>query len=210
MPHKNSICELIDRLDPIARTIGAVNTVTNLDGVLTGHNTDWIGIQRPLEKRGSLSTRSVAVLGAGGAAQAAVYACRMKGATVTVFSRDAHKAHALATQHGTSWGTLDASAQLSQFDIIINATPVGMGELADQSPLTISQLHNRQIVFETIYHPRQTKLLSLAKQLGCDIVYGSEMFLEQGAAQFEILTGVQAPRDVMLRALGADTSDPLS
>jgi shikimate dehydrogenase len=201
MPLKTAICSLVDNLDPVARSIGAVNTVTNSDGMLTGYNTDWIGIQRPLEKRISLARRRVAILGAGGAAQAAIYACRMRGAEVCVFNRTESKAANLAAKFGVTFAKLDEATGLRDFEIVINTTPLGMADSADCSPLTLQQLNSNQVIFETIYSPRETKLLQLAAHAGCQIIYGWEMFLEQGAAQFEILTNTSAPRDVMQTAL---------
>jgi shikimate dehydrogenase len=201
MPHKAALCALLDHLDPTARSIGAVNTVTNNDGVLTGFNTDWIGIQRPLEKREALSGRRVAILGAGGAAQAAIYACKMKGASVTILNRNESNAACIAEKHGCSWKKLGADSPLGDFEILINTTPVGMGELSELSPVAHTQLLSRHTVFETIYSPHQTKLIQDAKQVGCTIIVGAEMFLEQGAAQFEIHTGIEAPREAMARAL---------
>jgi shikimate dehydrogenase len=202
MPLKTALCTLVDTLDPIAKAIGSVNTVTNHDGVLTGYNTDWIGIQRPLEKRLSLSGRRIAILGAGGAAHAAVYACRMRGSTITIFNRTESKAAMLAERFGVLHAKLDESVVLRDFDIIINATSLGMADMVDASPLTPSQLCSHHLVFETIYKPQKTKLLEYAADAGAQIVYGWEMFLEQGAAQFEILTNATAPRDVMALTLG--------
>jgi shikimate dehydrogenase len=202
MPLKTALCTLVDTLDPIANAIGAVNTVTNHDGVLTGYNTDWIGIQRPLEKRLSLSGRRIAILGAGGAAQAAIYACRMRGSTITVFNRTESKAAALAEKFGVVHAKLDQSVVLHDFDVIINATSLGMADMVDASPLHPSQLCSHHLVFETIYKPQTTKLLEYAAQKGAKVVYGWEMFVEQGAAQFEILTNTAAPRDAMAQALG--------
>lgn len=204
MPHKTSLLSLVDVVDPTATRIGAINTVVNNDGVLTGYNTDWIGIQRPLEKRLSLSGRKVALLGAGGAAQAALYACIMKGAHVTVFNRTASRAAALAAPWNASVGTLSPSTSLREYEIIINTTPVGMGELEGTSPLECvgaDALCEHHVVFETIYRPRATKLVQDASRRTCQVVYGYEMFLEQGAAQFELHTGISAPREVMLACL---------
>lgn len=202
MPLKTALCSLVDKLDPIAQAIGAVNTVVNREGVLTGYNTDWIGIQRPLERRIPLAGRRVAILGAGGAAHAAVYACRMRGSAITVFNRTESRAAVLAEQFGTSHGKLDESSTLRDFDIIINTTSVGMPDSEDSSPLSPAQLHSHQVVFETIYKPHRTKLLKHAAQAGCQIVFGWEMFLEQGAAQFELMTDTQAPKEAMMQALG--------
>jgi shikimate dehydrogenase len=201
MPHKIALCPLVDILDPVAATIGAINTVVNTEGSLTGYNTDWLGILRPLEKRLSLQGRRVAVLGAGGAAQAAAYACCTSGASVTILNRSSDKAMRLARAHDCSWGALAPSTDMEYYDVVINTTPVGMGQLRDQSPMTASQFRSHHLVFETIYDPRETLLLRHAQAAGCTIIRGEEMFLEQGAAQFELHTGQVAPRDAMQHAI---------
>ena len=197
MPHKVSLVSLVDELDPIALTIGAVNTVVNKDGKLVGHNTDWLGILRPLEQRTSLQNKKVALLGAGGAAQAALYACSSHGAEVTIFNRTASKARDIAAAYNVPVLPLDGAQHFNDFDIIINTTSIGMGTLATQSPVDAHQISKHQIVFETIYHPIETTLIWVAQERGATCIHGLEMFLEQGAAQFEIHTGVKAPRAVM-------------
>lgn len=201
MPHKVSLLTLLDAIDPTAQTIGAVNTVVNVDGFLTGYNTDWLGIQRPLEKRLSLPGCRVAILGAGGAAQAALYACTVRGASVTVFNRTLEKAQALTYPLGAHAAPLNDNTDVSEYEVIINTTPVGMTHNADRSPIDTTQLSTRHTVFETIYSPRYTTLAHSAREKGCQVILGIEMFIEQGAAQFELHTGVTAPRDVMRSAL---------
>jgi shikimate 5-dehydrogenase len=90
---------------------------------------------------------------------------------------------------------------MEYYDVVINTTPVGMGQLRDQSPMTASQFRSHHLVFETIYDPRETLLLRHAQAAGCTIIRGEEMFLEQGAAQFELHTGQVAPRDAMQHAI---------
>jgi shikimate dehydrogenase len=197
MPHKVALVSLVDELDPVARTIGALNTVVNQDGKLIGYNTDWLGILRPLEQRTSLQKKKVALLGAGGAAQAALYACSSHGADVTIFNRTVSKALDLGAAYNVAVLPLDKTQRFDHFDIIINTTSVGMGALATQSPIDAHQISKHQIVFETIYHPFETTLIKTAQERGATCIHGLEMFLEQGAAQFEIHTGVKAPRAVM-------------
>lgn len=197
MPHKVALASLVDELDPIAKEIGAVNTVVNQRGTLLGYNTDWLGILRPLEQRTPLANKRVALLGAGGAAQAALYACTSHGAAVTIFNRTVSKAQSLGDAFRVPVLPLDDSQRFDDFEIIINTTSLGMGALAAESPIEAHQLSKHQIVFETIYHPFETQLLVAAQRCGATCIHGLEMFLEQGAAQFELHTGVKAPRAVM-------------
>lgn len=197
MPHKVAICSLLDELDPIAAEIGAVNTVVQEDGALRGYNTDWLGILKPLESLTPLRGKHVAILGAGGAAQAAVYACVSAAASVTIFNRTVANAEPLARRFHLELLPLDSNLNLERFDVIINTTSVGMSPRVELSPLTPDQIFSHQIVFETIYHPHETQLLRHARSRGARTLRGLDMFLEQGAAQFELHTGVEAPRGTM-------------
>lgn len=197
MPHKVEICALLDHLDPVAAAIGAVNTVVNSGGVLTGHNTDWEGIVRPLERRTPLQGKRVAVLGAGGAAQAAAYGCFSRGASVAIFNRTAQRAHAVAKATGAEVLSLSDVGELKRFDIVINTTSIGMGEASGESPVPPGILASGQIIFETIYHPSSTALVKIAEQAGATAIRGIEMFLAQGLAQFELHTGVKGPHAAM-------------
>jgi len=203
MPHKVSICPLLDELDPVASTIGAVNTVVQDNGKLIGFNTDWLGILRPLEATTSLHIKQVAILGAGGAALAAVYVCVSAGATVTIFNRTISNAAPLAQRFDVEVTPLGESSDLERFDVIINTTSVGMSPNTSESPLAEAQLHPHHLVFETIYYPHQTQLLRHATAKGAAILRGLDMFLEQGAAQFELHTGVKAPRETMRNEISA-------
>jgi shikimate dehydrogenase len=202
MPHKASVIELLDEIDPQASRIGAVNTVTQNNGRLTGHNTDWIGIVKPLERLTSLKDKRVAVLGAGGAAAAAVFGCLEGGARVTVFNRTKQNADILAERLGCQSAELLDATSITDCDIIINTTSVGMGEGGiEQSPLEAAILRPNHIVFETIYAPYTTKLLEYASAVGATIIRGLDMFLEQGAAQFELHTGSTPPKSQMEQIL---------
>jgi shikimate dehydrogenase len=168
---------------------------------LTGYNTDWLGILTPLERLTDLKGRRVALLGAGGAAQAALYACISRGAHVTIFNRSLDRARALATRWQCAASTLDAIEEIASCEILINTTSVGMGELASESPISSECLTSNQIVFETIYAPRSTRLVCEAEARGARVIRGIEMFLEQGIAQFQLHTGVKPPADVMHKVL---------
>jgi shikimate dehydrogenase len=201
MPHKTAIMDLLDRIDPVAQRIGAVNTVVNDSGILTGYNTDWLGILRPLEAETQLEGRSVALLGAGGAAQAAAYACASGGASVTIFNRSLARAQSLANTFGCKARTIESAGDLRSFDIIINTTPVGMAPDTRRSPLASSALRSHHTVFETIYSPSVTELLKQSREVGARTISGLQMFLEQGVAQFSLHTGFTPPRDEMARVL---------
>ena len=201
MPHKVALIEHLDELDPTAQQINAVNTVVNNGGILTGYNTDWLGIVRPLERLVALTGKNVAVLGAGGAALAAVYGCMQQGASVTVYNRTQESASALAQRFSCSCGDLTDYEAIRSADIVINTTAVGMAELSGQAPIPPTALRKEQIVFETIYAPYTTCLVQYALDCGARVVRGLDMFLEQGAAQFELHTGVKPPREEMERIL---------
>jgi shikimate dehydrogenase len=201
MPHKVAIIPMLDAVVPTAQAIGAVNTVVLENGVLTGFNTDWLGILRPLEQRTVLRGKRVALLGAGGAAQAALHACTSQGATVTIFNRTVERAQPIAERFGCTVLPLADAVDLANFDVIINTTAVGMDPNRDQSPIPESAICKHHIIFETIYAPARTKLIQLGEQVGAQTITGLEMFLEQGVAQFQLHTGVKAPREEMEKIL---------
>jgi 3-dehydroquinate dehydratase / shikimate dehydrogenase len=209
MPLKQEVMPLLERTDPLSAKIGAVNTILRAqDGKFYGFNTDVAGIVHPLERRLSLKGAKVLVLGAGGAARAAVFGCADKGAEVFICNRTPETAQKLARQSGAKAIKRDAIAK-SQFDVIINATPVGMASATKSatgakntpaSPLEASEI-NARYVFDLVYNPIETPLLRLARQKGISVITGVEMFVQQGARQFEIWTGKPAPEEEMLRVV---------
>ena len=204
MPLKQDVMPLLERTDPLSAKIGAVNTITRLpDGKFYGFNTDVAGIVGPLERRLSLKDAKVLVLGAGGAARAAVFGCRDKGAEVWILNRTAESAHKLARQSGAKTMRRDQLPKTS-FDVIINATSVGMasttGKGAPAAVLQPSEI-NARLVFDLVYNPIETPLLRMARQKGIPVITGVEMFVQQGARQFEIWTGKPAPEEEMLRVV---------
>jgi 3-dehydroquinate dehydratase/shikimate dehydrogenase len=200
MPLKQEIMSHLERTDPLSARIGACNTVLRAqDGKLYGFNTDVAGITGPLEKRMPLAGARVLVLGAGGAARAAVFGLREKGANVFILNRTAETAQKLARQSGSKTIRKEALAK-SSFDAIINATPVGMaGNKA--APLLEAKDLNTKLVFDLVYNPLETPLIHLARQLSVPFITGIEMFVHQGARQFEIWTGKPAPEEEMFRVV---------
>jgi 3-dehydroquinate dehydratase/shikimate dehydrogenase len=200
MPLKQEIMAHLEKTDPLSAKIGACNTVLRAqDGKLYGFNTDVAGITGPLEKRMSLRGAKVLVLGAGGAARAAVFGLRDKGAEVFILNRTSETAQKLARQSGSKTIKKDAVAK-TPFDVIINATPIGMAGIKAPQLLEAKDL-NTKLVFDLVYNPLETPLLRMARQKGISIVTGIEMFVQQGARQFEIFTGKPAPEEEMLRVV---------
>ena len=197
MPYKEAILPYLDNSDPQTLKIGACNTVVrSQEGKLYGFNTDTSGVVRPLEQRMTLNDARVLVLGAGGAARAAVFGLKERGAQIFILNRSAAAAQKLARQAKAR--TLKrADLKRLDFDVIINATPVGMGNTRE-SPLNGDEI-KAKYVFDMVYDPSETRLLQLAKERGAEVISGSEMFVHQAARQFEIWTGKPAPREDMLR-----------
>jgi 3-dehydroquinate dehydratase / shikimate dehydrogenase len=198
MPYKTAILSHLDNTDSHTTKIGACNTVVQQDGKMYGFNTDAAGVVRPLEQRISIGGAKILVLGAGGAARAAVYGLKERGAEVYVLNRSLAAARKLARSARARTLKRPDLKKLS-FDVIINATPVGMGN-SQESPLNQDEIKARY-VFEMIYDPPETRLMKLAKAAGAEVIPGVEMFVQQAARQFEIWTGKPAPWDEMLRVV---------
>ena len=200
MPYKEAILPHLDNTDAHTTKIGACNTVVRAqDGKLYGFNTDAAGIVRPLERRlNTLEGARILVIGAGGAARAAVFGLKERGSEVYILNRSAAPAKKLAHQAHARIVKRPDLKKLA-FDVIINATPVGMGNLRE-SPLQEQEI-NARYVFDMIYDPPETRLLKLAKERGAQAIPGIEMFVHQAARQFEIWTGKPAPWDEMLRVV---------
>jgi 3-dehydroquinate dehydratase / shikimate dehydrogenase len=199
MPYKQSIISHLDNTDAHTAKIGACNTVVRgQEGKLYGFNTDIAGVIRPLEQRLSIANAKVLVLGAGGAARAAVFGLKERGAEVWVLNRTAAKGQKLARQ-AKAHSIKRADLRKVAFDVIINATPVGMGNTRD-CPLKDQEIQAR-VVFDMVYDPVETHLLQVARAKGIAVIPGVEMFVQQAARQFEIWTGKPAPAGDMLRAV---------
>jgi shikimate dehydrogenase len=202
LPHKTSAIKYLDRIDPLAEEIGAVNTIVNDEGVLTGYNTDGDGALQALEEVTTLGGKKAALIGSGGAASAIAVGFKKKGVKLVILNRTEDKARELATKvNADSFGSLEKLPEISSADILINATSVGMWPEINQSVVPEDLLHNRLTVFDTVYNPKETKLLAEARERGCAIVYGYKMLLYQAAMQFELFTGLKAPLPVMESAL---------
>jgi 3-dehydroquinate dehydratase/shikimate dehydrogenase len=199
MPYKQAIVQHLDNTDTHTSKIGACNTVVRgQDGKLYGFNTDVAGVIRPMEQRITLQGAKVLVMGAGGAARAAVFGLKERGSEVWVMNRSSVKGQKLARQARARF-VKRADLRKTAFDVIINATPVGMGANRD-SVLKDDEIQAK-VVFDMVYDPVETHLIQMARAKGITVIPGVEMFVHQAARQFEIWTGKPAPADDMLRVV---------
>lgn len=200
-PHKQSILENLSSIDDDASAIGAVNTVKLIDGNLYGYNTDAEGFISPLLRSiGDLKGSRSAVFGAGGAARACVHMLKKYGSDVTVFGRDIARTQGLTEKMGVAAASLPA-VSFSDFDIVVNATPLGTKGAAESETIaTAEQLAGVKLVYDLIYNPSETKLSIEARKAGAAFIGGLEMLVQQGAKQFELWTGQSAPIEEMRAA----------
>ena len=207
IPHKETILKYLKSCEPLAAEIGAVNTVTvRADGSLHGSNTDYLGVLRALSARMKLRDSRVLIFGAGGSARAAAFALARSSASVAICARRESAALQLARACGGE-ALPRKSLRTEKFDAILNATPIGMYPHPAVSPLTAAELHCR-VVMDLIYRPQRTTLLKLAAQKRVTTISGVDMFVAQGAAQWEVWTRKTAPvsemRAAVLAALQAE------
>ena len=200
MPLKQEILPSLARMDELSTRIGACNTIVRgPDGRLFGFNTDVNAVIGPLERRLSLKGARVLVLGAGGAARAAVFGLKEKGAEVHILNRTPETAKELAAQAKAKVFKREQLAK-TDFDVVLNATPSGMHGSKAQSLLEPDELRAR-LVFDMVYNPIETPLVRMAREKGIAVIPGLEMFVHQGARQFEIWTGKPAPEADMRRVV---------
>jgi 3-dehydroquinate dehydratase/shikimate dehydrogenase len=203
-PHKFAVMDLLDWIEPAAQEIGAVNTIVVVGDALHGYNTDAPGLMKPLVQMfGDLREARCAVIGAGGAASAALWSLKQAGAKTTLVARDVVRANVLAQRFGVELVPIEG-ARFEGFDVVVNATPLGtLGPFENHSPAAASQLRGARLVYDLVYNPTETKFLREAREVGCKTLGGLAMLAAQAAEQFELWTGA-APPDVMLEAAGRD------
>ncbi len=217
MPLKKVICPLLDQLSPAAELAGAVNTIVNDDGVLTGHITDGEGYMMSLADEGvPYAGKKMTIVGAGGAATAVAIQAAMEGVrSISIFNtRDEFFENGLLTVGKLSqrfgckaqmFDLLDRQRlrqEIADSDIFINGTPIGMESTHDQSVIEdLSYFHPGLVVSDLIYVPAETKLVKLARSAGCKTVTGLGMQLFQGVSAFKLWTGKSMPIDVARSAL---------
>ena len=213
IPHKVAVMPLLDRIDPLAEKIGAVNTIVNDGGILTGYNTDAAGFLLALREKGiELAEKRVLLLGAGGAGRSISNILAAERANLVVLNRKQKLAavEGLARHLADSYGVEIKVGELTNenlkkaindVDILVNATSLGMSPDNDATPVPAELLHADLTVFDIIYNPLPTRLLREAKAAGARTIDGLEMLVQQGALSFEKWTGIKAPVDVMRKSV---------
>ena len=205
IPHKINVIKYLKELDPIAELIGAVNTIDFKN--LKGYNTDGIGCIRAIEEVTKIKDKNIVVAGAGGAARAIVFYLAKYGAEeVDILNRNLKKAENLANDllasnlisNVNSSDISEISKFISDADILIDTTPVGMHpNVSDEPIVKAADIHEELVVNDIVYNPNETVLLKEAIKANAKVVYGIKMLLYQGAESFKIWTGREAPIDVM-------------
>ena len=207
IPHKIDVMNYLDEIDEVAQLIGAVNTIDFKN--LKGYNTDGIGAVRAIEEVTNIKNKNVLIAGAGGASRAiSFYIAKYGASNLKILNRNVEKAQKLANDVSNS-GLIDNvgsdsinNMDLSDVDILINTTPVGMHPNVDDIPIALAgDMHDDLVVFDAVYNPNETGLLKQAIEADEKPVYGIKMLLYQGAESFEIWTGKKAPIGVMQEAL---------
>jgi shikimate dehydrogenase len=210
IPHKVDVIPLLDRLEPLAKKMGAVNTIVNEGGVLIGSNTDAPGFLQALRSQSiEPKGKKIVIIGAGGAAKGIVFILAEVGASLVILNRTISKAEELASQiaqyYHQNLKTMTLSEEnligaLDGADVLVNTTSVGMVPDVDRTPVSSSLLNPKLVVYDIIYNPLPTRLLREAKAAGARTVDGLDMLVWQGALAFKKWTGREAPFEIMKQA----------
>jgi len=207
IPHKIEMMKYLDKIDESCSLIGAVNTVTNNDGVLKGYNTDMDGFLEPFKKKElKIANTKVLLIGAGGAARAIVAGfAKEKAKSITIANRtldNANKLSEFAEKIGLTANAIkieDVKDTTKDYDIIVNATSVGLKN--ESSVISLDNINEKTIVYDIVYMPMNTDFIKKAKEKNAIIIYGYEMLLGQAVRAFEIWHGIEAPYNAMKKAL---------
>ena len=213
IPYKEAVLPFLDKVDQLARRIGAVNTIMKRDDKLVGYNTDASGFIRALEEEGGFAPKGkrAVLVGAGGAARAVGFALVCAGVkSLVILNRTQDRGEALAWDLKISdtkviavrWKDGRALTALSECDLLVNCTSVGMKDSASEgrSPIGMGLIPKRALVYDVVYNPIETPLIAAAKKAGARTLGGLPMLVYQGAASFELWTGKAAPIDIMMKA----------
>jgi shikimate dehydrogenase len=207
LPHKVAVIPLLDKLDPLVQRIGAVNTIVNDDGALTGYNTDATGFLQALLERGIKPRgKNVVIIGAGGASRAISLILAERGSNLIILNRTLDKAREYASSISQACHREAKALELNEenlakvlekADILVNATSVGMSPNGNETPVSPDLLRPSLTVFDIVYNPIKTRLLREAEAAGAETISGVDMLVWQGALAFELWTGAKAPVKLM-------------
>jgi len=196
IPHKQTVMEHLDDIDEKAIKIGAVNTIINKEETLVGYNSDCLGAINALKEKTSIQGKKVIIIGAGGAARAIGFGVLAEGGELSILNKFKDEGELLANDLGVDYYPIIDFKKMD-CHILINATPLGMTPNVETTPVKPEALHKGMVVMDIVYNPLKTRLLKEAESKGCITVDGVSMFIYQGAFQFELWTGQQAPMDIM-------------
>lgn len=202
VPFKSAVMEYLDDISADALGIGAVNTIINTNGRLTGANTDWLGLMIPLREALTVKGKKFVIIGAGGTARAAAYGIIKEGGYPVIVNRTEEKGKLLSNMFDCPFYLMSEIGKI-EADCLINTTPVGMYPNADKSPMDASFLAGYKYVMDVIYNPLETKLLQDARLAGCRVLPGLDMFVHQGAEQIKLWTGREPNRELMKESVKA-------
>ncbi|NOX32525.1 MAG: shikimate dehydrogenase [Deltaproteobacteria bacterium] len=202
IPFKESIMDYLNLVDEDAMNIGAVNTIINNDGKLTGINTDYKAAAAPLKPFG-IKDKKVCIIGAGGAAQAVAFGIHKNKGDLIIINRNEKRGQSLALKYNAGFIPMARIEKTSDIraDIIINTTSIGMSPDIENLAFPSALLKPHMVVMDIVYNPLETKLLSEAKKRGCITIDGLSMFIHQGAAQFKAWTGIRPDIGFMRKVL---------
>lgn len=200
IPHKSGVVPFLDELDGLSENIGAVNTIVNNDGRLVGYNTDAMGALIALKDKVDLLNKRCLIIGAGGAARAIGFVLKEYGVEVSIANRTIGRGKALANTLGCPFVPLKEIGVVDP-DLLVQTTPVGMHPDHNQCIVSPDVLKQGMVVMDIIYNPLETRLLRVARAKGCLTINGLDMFVHQGAEQFRLWTGLDAPIDAMTLAV---------
>jgi len=200
MPFKQDVIMYLDKLDSSAREIGAVNTIVNDDGILTGYNTDYMGAITALEKVTDLQGKKIAVIGAGGAGKAVVWGLKKYTSNISVYNIFEDEGQSAADKFGVAFaGKPELLCADADYDILVNCTSVGFK--SEDTIMTRDRFKPGSIVLDAVFIPIETTFVKEARAAGCTAIEGYKMLLYQACGQFELYTGVKAPFEVMEKAM---------
>lgn len=207
IPHKESVLENLDDVSPEARIVGAVNTIVNENGTLSGYNTDVYGFTESLKRyKDIISNTPVFIFGAGGSARAVIYSLitNFQPERIVIANRNISRAEGIARYFSQTLGYKDfeikefflpeIAGDIKSSRLIINTTPIGMYPNVNDLPIQTDEiLHDGQIVYDLVYNPPITKFLKLARKRGAEIISGIEMLILQAGKSFELWTTKEMP-----------------